>query len=195
MTPKEILLALAAPAVAGTVGLVVTFSGSDIRPAGSVPTNVRSFNQTSRAESRPTSDKENPDLVSSTTFRSAPRTTSTEPPLKSYPSLEVARQELEARGIYPRQAEPEVYQAQMPLAFLNLAGVLPATEEAVAAIQQMQKDFVDSTGAATADPADPDYADRWDQFQALLDDQFCAMFGTEACNALSIERVHQRGHF
>jgi len=140
-------------------------------------------------------DKESPDLVSSATFSSSSGAISTEPTPKVYPSLEVARQELQAQGIYPHDNEPELYQSQMPLAFLNYDGVLPATAEATAAIEQMQKDFIDSTGAGTADPADPDYGNRWDQFQEFLDAQFCAIFGTEACNALSIERRRQIGHF
>jgi hypothetical protein len=83
----------------------------------------------------------------------------------------------------------------MPLAFLDYRGVLPATEETAATVQQMQKNFVDSTGAATANPADPNYAALWNQVQPTADEIFCAIFGTEACNALSIERVHQLGHF
>ena len=195
MTGKEILLALAAPAIAGALGLVVTFSGSDPRPAGSVQANVRPLNQSSSDDLRSRMDKESPDLVSSATFSSSSGAISTEPTPKVYPSLEVARQELQAQGIYPHDNEPELYQSQMPLAFLNYDGVLPATAEATAAIEQMQKDFIDSTGAGTADPADPDYGNRWDQFQELLDAQFCAIFGTEACNALSIERRRQIGHF
>src|SRR5215471_9534617 len=61
MTPKEILLALAAPAVAGMVGLVVTFSGSDTRPAGSVQASVPSLNQSSNDDSGSRMGKDNPD--------------------------------------------------------------------------------------------------------------------------------------
>ena len=91
--------------------------------------------------------------------------------------------------------ETEVYQPRIPLVFLDLTGVLPETEETAAAVQNLRQDFIDSTGAVTADPADPNYAVRWDQFQAVVDQQFSALFGTEAYNALTTIEAQQRGQF
>jgi hypothetical protein len=95
----------------------------------------------------------------------------------------------------PLDDEADLYQPRLPLAFLDYSGVLPATEEVAAAVQKLRQDFINSTGAATADPADPNFAALWDQFQPTADDEFCAVFGTEACNALSIAEARQRGHF
>jgi len=95
----------------------------------------------------------------------------------------------------PLENEAEVYQPHMPLVFLDLTGVLPETEETAAAVQNLRQDFIDSTGAAIADPADPSYAARWDQFQPIVDQQFSTMFGTEAYNALTTMEARQRGQF
>lgn len=106
-------------------------------------------------------------------------------------------------AIKPRTGEPaaaeenqtEVDQPRMPLVFLDYTGVLPDTPEVAAAVQKLRQDFVDATGAATANPADPNYAALWNQFQPTADEIFCAIFGTEACNSLSIAEARQRGHF
>jgi hypothetical protein len=87
------------------------------------------------------------------------------------------------------------YESRIPLVFLDHTGVLPDTPEVAATVQKLRQDFIDSTGAALANPADPNFAALWDQFQPTADEIFCAIFGTEACNALSITEAHQRGHF
>jgi hypothetical protein len=91
--------------------------------------------------------------------------------------------------------EPEGFQAHIPLAFLNYAGVLQPTEPVVAALQKIQQDFIDSTGATTANPADPVFADSWNHFQPTADERFYAIFGIEAYDAVSIMEVRQTGHF
>ena len=101
----------------------------------------------------------------------------------------------EAAPVPPLENETGVYQHRIPLVFLDLTGVLPETEETAAAVQNLRQDFIDSTGAATADPADPNYAERWDQFQAVVDQQFSALFGTEAYNALTTMEAQQRDQF
>jgi hypothetical protein len=92
--------------------------------------------------------------------------------------------------------EADGYQPHIPLVFLDYTThALPATEEVAAAVQKLQQDFMDSTGAAKADPADPDFADRWNQFQPTSHERFYAIFGVEAFNALSIMEARQRGGF
>jgi hypothetical protein len=95
----------------------------------------------------------------------------------------------------PVDNEREVYQVSMPLAFLDYTSVLPDTPEVAATIQKLRQDFIDSTGAATADPTDPNYAAQWNEVQPTADEIFCSIFGTQACNALSIVRRQQLGHF
>ena len=87
------------------------------------------------------------------------------------------------------------YEPRIPFVLLDHTGVLPDTPEVAAKVQKLRQDFIDSTGAAMADPADPNFAALWNQFQPTADEIFCAIFGTEACNALSITEAHQRGHF
>ena len=92
--------------------------------------------------------------------------------------------------------ETEAYhEPRIPLVLLDHTGVLPDTPEVAATVQKLRQDFIDSTGAAMADPADPNFAALWNQFQPTADEIFCAIFGTEACNALSITEAHERGHF
>jgi hypothetical protein len=95
------------------------------------------------------------------------------------------------------QAEDEidVPQHRIPFVLLDLTGVLPATPEVAATVQKLRQDFIDSTGAATANPADPNFAALWDQLQPTADEEFCAIFGTDACNALSIAERRELGHF
>ena len=92
---------------------------------------------------------------------------------------------------------PEITWAHLPLAFLNYEGVLPSTPEVAAAIQHIQDQFMNSTGAGspTIDPADPGYGRAWELAQPTADEQFYALFGSEAFNALSIAEARQRGHF
>ena len=101
----------------------------------------------------------------------------------------------EAAPAAPLENETEVYQPRIPLVFLDLTGVLPETEETAAVVQNLRQDFIDSIGAGTADPADPNYAARWDQLQAVVDQQFSALFGTEAYNASTTMEAQQRGQF
>jgi len=89
----------------------------------------------------------------------------------------------------------DVFQHRIPFVLLDLTGVLPATPEVAATVQKLRQDFIDSTGAATANPADPNFAAVWDQVQPTADEEFCAIFGTEACNALSIAERRELGHF
>jgi hypothetical protein len=96
----------------------------------------------------------------------------------------------------PAEDETEAdRQPRIPLVFLDHAGVLPDTPEVAATVQKLRQDFIDSTGAATANPVDPNYAALWNQFQPTADEIFCAIFGTQACNGLSITEARQRGHF
>jgi hypothetical protein len=89
----------------------------------------------------------------------------------------------------------DVFQHRIPFVLLDLTGVLPATPEVAATVQKLRQDFIDSTGAATANPADPNFAALWDQVQPTADEEFCAIFGTEACSALSIAERRELGHF
>jgi hypothetical protein len=95
------------------------------------------------------------------------------------------------------QAEDDIDMPQhrIPFVLLDLTGVLPETPEVAATVQKLRQDFIDSTGAATANPADPNFAALWDQFQPTADEEFCAIFGTAACNALSIAERRELGHF
>jgi hypothetical protein len=86
-------------------------------------------------------------------------------------------------------------QPRIPLVFLDHTGVLPDNPEVAATVQKLRQDFIDSTGAATANPVDPNYAALWNQFQPTADEIFCAIFGTQACNGLSITEARQRGNF
>jgi hypothetical protein len=110
-------------------------------------------------------------------------------------SFAATSRDVEAAPAAPLEDETEVYQPHLPLVFLDLTGVLPETDETAAAVQRLRQDFIDSTGAASADPADPNYAARWDQFQPIVDQQFSTMFGTEAYNALTTVEARQRGQF
>ena len=87
------------------------------------------------------------------------------------------------------------YYPHIPFVFLNYGGVLPATEEVAAAVQNIQQNFIDSTGAATANPADPGYAQLWEWAQPTADEEFYTLFGIDAFNAMSIMEARQRGHF
>jgi hypothetical protein len=110
-------------------------------------------------------------------------------------SFAATSRDVKAAIAAPLQNESEVYRPHMPLVFLDLTGVLPETEETAAAVQKLRQDFIDSTGAASADAADPNYAARWDQFQPIVDQQFSTMFGTEAYNALTTVEARQRSQF
>ncbi len=112
------------------------------------------------------------------------------------PSSVANSRNVEVGAATPAEDETEAYhQPRIPLVFLDHAGVLPDTPEVAATVQKLRQDFIDSAGAATANPVDPNYAALWNQFQATADEIFCAIFGTEACNALSITEARQRGHF
>jgi hypothetical protein len=112
------------------------------------------------------------------------------------PSSVANSRNVEVAGTAPAEDETETYrQPRVPLVFLDHTGVLPDTPEVAAKVQKLRQDFIDSTGAATANPVDPNYAALWNQFQPTADEIFCAIFGTEACNALSITEARQRGHF
>ena len=90
--------------------------------------------------------------------------------------------------------ETDAYWPHMPLAFMNDRGILPTTEEVAAALQNLQRDFINATGAETANPADPNFEQLWEWAQPTADEQFYALFGIEAFNAMSIMEAHQRGH-
>ncbi len=93
-------------------------------------------------------------------------------------------------------SEASAYYSHMPLAFMNYEGVLPATEQVAAAVQNLQQDFIKATGATTtANPADPNYEQVWEWAQPTADEEFYALFGIEAFNALSIMEAYQHGHF
>ena len=95
----------------------------------------------------------------------------------------------------PSETELDTDEAYLPLVFFDYAQALPAGEEVAAAVQRLQQDFIDSTGVGVADPADPDYAQRWESAQPSTDEIFHAIAGDEAYNAASIMRVRQRGGF
>lgn len=193
ITPKEILLALAAPALAGALSFVFTLPKTDIHPREAAQTNVRSDVDLARPDSRSTSGEQNSDkpLVSSTTVGSA---ISSDLSYKVYPSREAAIEEIGSRQRLQFQAEDyNVY--QIPLVFMNHGNAVLATEEVAAAVQNIQRDFVDSTGAGTSDPEDPDYAARWELAQPTADDIFHAIAGDEAYSAMWAARVKQLGHF
>ena len=90
--------------------------------------------------------------------------------------------------------ETDVYWPHLPLAFISHEGVLPPTEEVAASLQNLQRDFINATGADTANPADPNFEQLWEWAQPTADEQFYALFGIEAFNAMSIMEAHQRGH-
>jgi hypothetical protein len=125
---------------------------------------------------------------------SAPQNQTSDPVERSsdFPSLATSSRNAE---VAPSEDQTEIHSPRMPLVFLDYSGVLPDTPEVAAAVQRLRQNFIDSTGAATANPYDPNYAARWDQAQPTADEIFCALFGTEACNALSIVRRHEIGHF
>jgi hypothetical protein len=130
--------------------------------------------------------------------KSAPATQNTDHVYRSNdtPSSAANSRDVEVAATAPVQDETEAsLQTRIPLVFLDHTGVLPDTPEVAATIQKLRQDFIDSTGAATANPADPNYAALWNQFQPTADEIFCAIFGTEACNSLSIAEAHQLGHF
>lgn len=78
---------------------------------------------------------------------------------------------------------------------MNYGGILPSTPEVAAAIQHIQDEFVSATGAGTVNPADPGFSQAWQWAQPTADEEFYALFGVEAFNALSIMEARQRGHF
>ena len=93
------------------------------------------------------------------------------------------------------EGDPEVEWPHIPLAFLNYAGVLPATPEVAAAIQHIQQEFIAATGAGTTNPADPGYGQTWVWAQPTADEEFYALFGIEAFNQMSIMEARELGHF
>jgi hypothetical protein len=112
------------------------------------------------------------------------------------PSSVAKSRDVEVAAIAPVEDETAAsLQPRIPLVFLDHTGVLPDTPEVAAKVQKLRQDFIDSTGAAMANPADPNFAALWNQFQPTADEIFCAIFGTQACNALSITEARQRGHF
>lgn len=91
---------------------------------------------------------------------------------------------------------PDVAWPHLPLAFINPEGVLPATNEVAAALQNLQQDFIKATGAdVVTNPSDPAFQQRWEWALSAADEQYYALFGIEAMNALSIMEAYQRGHF
>jgi len=130
--------------------------------------------------------------------RSAPATQNSNRVYRPHdtPSSVASSSNVEVAATAPAEDETVAYhEPRIPLVFLDHTGVLPDTPEVAATVQKLRQDFIDSTGAAMADPADPNFAALWNQFQPTADEIFCAIFGTEACNALSITEAHQRGHF
>src|SRR5262249_61887411 len=78
----------------------------------------------------------------------------------------------EDSGGEPSKNELDADEAYLPMVFFDYAQVSPATEEVAAAVQKLQQDFIDSTGAGTVDPADPGYAQRWESAQPGADEIF-----------------------
>ncbi len=72
-------------------------------------------------------------------------------------------------GTGPRYAEP---------------GVVQATPEQIASIQEMQSQFVKDIGGPNQDPADPAYEKKWRDAQWLADQIFRARYGYAAFNDL-----------
>jgi hypothetical protein len=147
------------------------------------------------ATSESTGSTNNEDYLAATGATQLSQTSNQTDQASDAASFAATSHNVEAEPAAPLENETEVYQPRIPLVFLDLTGVLPETEETAAAVQRLRQDFIDSTGAAIADPADPSYAARWDQFQPIVDQQFCTLFGTEAYNALTTVEARQRGQF
>src|SRR5262249_9490651 len=76
--------------------------------------------------------------------------------LNDPPSSVANSRNVEVATTAPAEDETEAYhEPRIPLVFLDHTGVLPDTPEVAATVQKLRQDFIDSTGAAMANPSDP----------------------------------------
>ena len=197
--------ALGGLACLGALGLMLYFADDKIEAKPQL--RISSQANSKSPESSPSLSKSGPIEKTSILSGSNDRTTAKASALSDSSGLQLeATGQTSARAVDSHRAdghssesalpsEADAYYPHIPLAFLNYGGVLPDTEQVATAVQNLQQDFIDATGADTANPADPNFEQAWEWAQPTADEQFYALFGVEAFNAMSIMEASQRGHF
>ena len=86
-----------------------------------------------------------------------------------------------ADGSRPTTANPAPQRlATLPAAFVEPDPANPPTEEQAAAVDRLQKEFIEKVGGPNQNPNDPQYLARWRKAQPESDQQFKALFGVQA---------------
>jgi hypothetical protein len=105
-------------------------------------------------------------------------------------------------GSAPRRAWPEETEdaaqkqarVRVPVVFVAPgAGLEGFNAEQLSAMEGLRQWFVDAMGDAGAEPASPEYLEAWVKAQEVSDEQFSALFGTEAFVRRQILGVQQGG--